>query len=123
MEKHLARNGFLTIKFFLNVSKEEQAERLIARIEEPEKNWKFEEQDVEEREFWDEYQAAFEDAINETATKKSPWYVVPADDKKNMRLIVGRILIEELKTLNVNDTKPDEARFNDLQKLIPKLKG
>ncbi|MEZ0540649.1 PPK2 family polyphosphate kinase [Fibrella arboris] len=122
MEKHLARNGFPTIKFFLNVSKKEQADRLIARIEDPEKNWKFEEQDVDEREFWDDYQEAFEDAINETATKNSPWYVVPADDKKNMRLIVGRILIDELKKLPINDTKPDTARFEALQKLIPKLK-
>jgi PPK2 family polyphosphate:nucleotide phosphotransferase len=121
MEKHLARNGFPTIKFFLNVSKKEQAKRLIARIEDPEKNWKFEEQDVEEREFWDEYQEAFEDAINETATKNAPWYVVPADDKKNMRLIVGRILIEELKKLNIDEVKPDEARYKELQKLIPKL--
>ncbi|MEZ0486020.1 PPK2 family polyphosphate kinase [Fibrella aquatica] len=121
MEKHLARNGFPTIKFFLNVSKKEQAKRLIARIEDPEKNWKFEEQDVAEREFWDDYQTAFEDAINETATKKAPWYVVPADDKKNMRLIVGRILITELKKLQLNDVKPDQARFDALQKLIPKL--
>jgi polyphosphate kinase 2 (PPK2 family) len=123
MEKHLTRNGFPTIKFFLNVSKKEQADRLIARIENPGKNWKFEEQDVAEREFWDDYQRAFEDAINETATKNAPWYVVPADDKKNMRLIVGRILIEELKKLNFSDTKPDQARFNELQKLIPKLKA
>ncbi|WP_375443505.1 PPK2 family polyphosphate kinase [uncultured Fibrella sp.] len=123
MEKHLARNGFLTIKFFLNVSKKEQADRLIARIEDPEKNWKFEEQDVEEREYWAEYQKAFEEAINETASKNSPWYVIPADDKKNMRLIVGRVLIEEMKKLNIGDVKPDEARFQALQKLIPKLKA
>ncbi|NID11446.1 PPK2 family polyphosphate kinase [Fibrivirga algicola] len=122
MEKHLARNGFPTIKFFLNVSKKEQAERLIARIEDPEKNWKFEEQDVAEREFWDDYQDAFEVAINETATKNAPWYVIPADDKKNMRLIVGRILIDELKKLKIGDVKPDEERFAKLQKLIPKLK-
>lgn len=123
MEKHLYRNGFLTIKFFLNVSKKEQAERLIARIEDPEKNWKFEEQDVEEREYWSEYQKAFEEAINETASKNSPWYVIPADDKKNMRLIVGRVLIEEMKKLNIDEAKPDEPRFKELQKLIPKLKG
>lgn len=122
MEKHLAWNGFPTIKFFLNVSKKEQADRLIARIEDPEKNWKFDEQDVVERGFWDEYQDAFEEAINETATKKSPWYVIPADDKKNMRLIVGRILIEELKKLDISDVKPDKARFEELQKLIPQLK-
>lgn len=123
MEKHLYRNGFPTIKFFLNVSKKEQADRLIARIEDPEKNWKFEEQDVDEREYWNDYQKAFEEAINETATKNAPWYVIPADDKKNMRLIVGRILIDELKKLNIDEVKPDEARFQELQKLIPKLKA
>ncbi len=123
MEKHLARNGFPTIKFFLNVSKKEQAKRLIARIEAPEKNWKFEEQDVHERDFWDDYMAAFETAINETATKTAPWYVIPADDKKNMRLLVGRILIEELSKLPLNETPPEPARFEALQKLIPKLKA
>ena len=123
MEKHLYRNGFPVIKFFLNVSKKEQANRLIARIEDPEKNWKFDEQDIVERGFWDDYQAAFEQAINETATKKAPWYVIPADDKKNMRLIVGRIMIEELKALNINDMKPDKARFAELQKLLPTLKA
>ncbi|MEZ0611038.1 PPK2 family polyphosphate kinase [Fibrella sp. WM1] len=122
MEKHLHWNGFPTIKFFLHVSKKEQAERLLARIEEPDKNWKFEEGDLHEREFWDDYQDAFEKAINKTATDHAPWYVVPADDKKNMRLIVGRILIEELKKLPLKDMKPDPERFEALKKLIPKLK-
>lgn len=122
MEKHLHWNGFLTIKFFLHVSKKEQAERLLARIEEPDKNWKFEEGDLHEREFWDDYQEAFEKAINKTATDHAPWYVVPADDKKNMRLLVGRILIEELKKLPLKEIKPDPERFEALKKLIPKLK-
>lgn len=117
-EKHLYRNGFPVIKFFLHVSKEEQADRLIARIEDPAKHWKFDEQDVKERGFWKEYQAAFEEAINETATTNAPWYVVPADDKKNMRLIVGRILIEELHKLPVAEPDVDEARAKELQKLI-----
>ncbi|CCH03480.1 protein of unknown function DUF344 [Fibrella aestuarina BUZ 2] len=122
MEKHLHWNGFRTIKFFLHVSKKEQAERLLARIEEPDKNWKFEEGDLHEREFWDDYQEAFEKAINKTATDHAPWYVVPADDKKNMRLLVGRILIEELKKLPLKEMKPDPERFEALKKLIPKLK-
>jgi PPK2 family polyphosphate:nucleotide phosphotransferase len=121
LEKHLYRNGFPTVKFFLHVSKKEQAKRLIARIEAPEKNWKFEEQDVHEREFWDDYQDAFEEAINETATDHAPWYVVPADDKKNMRLIVGRILINELQKLDIEEETFDQVRFEALQKLIPKL--
>lgn len=119
METFLYRNGFPTIKFFLNVSKDEQANRLIARIKDPDKNWKFDENDVKERGFWDEYHDAYEEAINETADKNAPWYVIPADDKKNMRLIVGAILIDELKKLPISDEKPDETRFKELQKLIP----
>jgi PPK2 family polyphosphate:nucleotide phosphotransferase len=106
MEKFLYRNGFPTIKFFLHVSKKEQAERLIARIEDADKNWKFQEGDVAEREFWDEYQDAYEAAINETATSNSPWYVIPADDKKNMRLLVGRIVIDELENCPLPNQNP-----------------
>ena len=123
MEAYLYRNGFPTIKFYLHVSKEEQADRLIARIEDIEKNWKFEEGDVKERDFWDDYQDAYETCVNETATDKSPWYVIPADDKKNMRLIVGRIIIDELKKLPIADPKSDEDRFNELQKLIPVIQS
>ena len=123
MEKYLYRNGFPTIKFYLHVSKKEQADRLIARIEDPEKNWKFQEGDVTEREFWDDYQDAYEEAINETAASNAPWYVVPADDKKNMRLIVGRIVIDELKKLPIAEPEPDDARFKKLQKLIPVIKA
>ncbi len=123
MEKFLHHNGFPTVKFFLNVSKEEQADRLIARIEDPEKNWKFEEGDVKEREFWDDYQAAYEECINETATDKAPWYVIPADDKKNMRLIVGRIIIEELKKLPIEEPESDDDRFKELQKLIAVIRA
>ncbi|GAB3952743.1 polyphosphate kinase 2 family protein [Spirosoma harenae] len=123
MEIFLHRNGFPTVKFFLHVSKDEQAERLIARIEDAEKNWKFEEGDVKERDFWDDYQDAYEMCVNETATDKAPWYIIPADDKKNMRLIVGRIIIEELKKLPNADVKPDKKRFEELQKLIPVIRA
>ncbi len=119
MEKFLHYNGFPVIKFFLNVSKDEQAKRLIDRIEKLEKNWKFAESDVKEREFWDDYHDAYEECINETATDKAPWYVIPADDKKNMRLIVGRIIIEELKKLPIKKPETDADRFKELQKLIP----
>lgn len=123
METFLHRNGFPTVKFYLHVSKEEQADRLIARIEDPEKNWKFEEGDVKERDFWDTYQDAYESCIDETATDKAPWYVIPADDKKNMRLLVGRVIIEELKKLPIADPKPDEKRFKELQKLISVIRA
>ena len=123
METFLYRNGFPTVKFYLHVSKKEQADRLIARIEDPEKNWKFQDGDVKEREFWDAYQDAYEMCINETATDKAPWYVIPADDKKNMRLLVGRIIIDELKKLPIADPEPDEKRFKELQKLIPVIQA
>ena len=122
-EKHLHRNGFPVIKFFLHVSKQEQADRLIARIKDPAKHWKFDEQDVKERGFWNQYMAAFEEAINETATANSPWYVVPADDKKNMRLMVSRIMIDELNKLPVAEPDVDEARAKELQKLISVIQG
>ncbi len=123
METYLYRNGFPTIKFYLHVSKEEQADRLIARIEDPEKNWKFEEGDVKERDFWDDYQDAYETCITETATEKAPWYIIPADDKKNMRLLVGRIIIDEIKKLPIADPEPDDKRFKALQKLIPIIRA
>jgi len=123
MEKFLYRNGFITIKFYLHVSKKEQADRLIARIKDPEKNWKFEEGDVKERGFWDDYQDAYQDAINETATDNAPWYVIPADDKENMRLLVGQVIIEELKKLPIANPEPDEKRFKELQKLISVIQG
>ena len=123
VEKFTYQNGFPTIKFFLHVSKEEQADRLIARIEDPEKNWKFETGDIKERNFWDDYQKAYEDAINETATEHAPWYVIPADDKKSMRLLVGRIIADEIKKLPIKDPKPDISRFEELQKMIPLIRA
>ena len=123
MERFLYRNGFPTVKFYLHVSKDEQADRLIARIEDAEKNWKFQEGDVDERNFWDDYQDAYETCINETASDKAPWYVIPADDKKNMRLLVGRVIIDELKKLPIADPEPDDKRFKALQKLIPIIRA
>lgn len=121
-EKHLYRNGFPVIKFFLHVSKEEQADRLIKRIENPEKHWKFDEGDVKERGFWNEYMVAFEEAINETATANAPWYVIPADDKKNMRLMVSRIVLNELKKLPIHKPEVNEERSAALKKLIKVIK-
>lgn len=118
LETYLHRNGIRVVKFFLNVSKEEQAERLIERINDPTKNWKFDEQDVKERGFWNEYQQAYEDLINATSTTKCPWYIIPADDKKNMRLIVAKVIVNELKKLNMTYPESDEARHKALKNMI-----
>jgi PPK2 family polyphosphate:nucleotide phosphotransferase len=123
LEKYLTRNGIQVVKFFLNVSKKEQSERLIERIEDTSKNWKFEEQDVKEREFWNDYQKAYEDAINSTSTVLCPWYIIPADDKKNMRLIVGNILAEKLKSLDMDYPKSDAARQVLLKGLVEKIRS
>lgn len=101
-ERHLARNGTRVVKFFLNVSKKEQAERFLDRIDDPAKHWKFNEADLAEREHWEAYQEAYEDAINETAADHAPWYVIPADDKKTMRLLVATILLEEMKEMKLS---------------------
>lgn len=99
-ENYLYHNSIRTVKIFLNVSKKEQAKRFLSRIEEPEKNWKFSASDFEERKYWDEYQKAFEDAINRTATKAAPWYVVPADRKWYMRMVVSEIILDTLKDID-----------------------
>ncbi len=117
-EKYLNRNGTVVLKFYLNVSKKVQAERLIERIKDPTKNWKFEEGDVKEREFWNEYQAAYEEMVNQTAAKHAPWYVVPADDKKNMRLIVSSIILHHIKELDIQFPEADLARQATLLQLI-----
>lgn len=101
-EKHLARNGTSIVKFFLHVSKAEQKNRLLARIADPEANWKFEAADVNERAKFGEYQAAYEDALNETSRPWAPWYAVPADDKDFMRRTVAEILVDTLKGLDLH---------------------
>jgi len=108
-EKHLAENGTITVKFFLNVSLEEQKRRLLRRIEKPSRNWKFNPGDVKERDRWPDYMRAFEDALNETSRPWAPWYAVPADNKPYMRLQVARIVRETLQNLGVDFPKIDEA--------------
>ncbi|MDO4903099.1 MAG: polyphosphate kinase 2 family protein [Limosilactobacillus sp.] len=95
-ESYVSRNGYLVLKFFLHVSKEEQKQRFLSRIDTPEKNWKFSSADIKERQYWDKYQDAYEKAINATATKENPWYVIPADDKWYSRLIVSNILTKQI---------------------------
>lgn len=96
-EKHIAENGTVVMKFFLHLSKEEQKNRLLRRLEEGKHNWKFSPGDLKEREHWDEYQQYYEEAINQTSTKHAPWYIVPADDKDMARYIVAKIIWEEMK--------------------------
>ena len=109
-EKYLYNNGTRVVKIFLNVSKDEQAKRFISRIDIPRKNWKISESDIAEREYWDEYQEAFEDVINTTATKDSPWYVVPADHKWYARLVISQIVVDTLEEMNPKfPVVPDEA--------------
>lgn len=99
-ERHLHANGTRIVKIFLHVSKEEQRQRFLARIDEPHKNWKMTSSDIEERKFWKDYRHAYEEALAATSTKQAPWYVVPADDKANARLIVSQIVLEALESLD-----------------------
>ena len=114
MEKHLHNNGTRIIKFFLHLSKEEQQKRFLARIDDPKKNWKFSSADIEEREFWDDYMKAYEDCLGATSTSESPWYVVPADDKENARLIVSQIVLDTLASLKMSYPKTSEERRREL---------
>ncbi len=106
-ERHMARSGTVILKFFLHLSKQEQKKRFLARLEEPEKNWKFSPSDVRERECWDDYQDAYEDMIRNTATKHAPWYVVPADNKWFSRLVISSVIVDTLESLDVAYPKVD----------------
>ena len=101
-EKYLVRNGIVVLKFFLNLSKDEQKRRLLARINKPEKNWKFSINDAKERVYWDEYMHAFEDALNHTSTEHAPWYIIPADNKWFTRTVVADVIVEKLKSLKLS---------------------
>jgi PPK2 family polyphosphate:nucleotide phosphotransferase len=114
LEKHLYRNGTRIIKFFLHLSKDEQRKRFLARIDEPEKNWKFNVADVQERSFWNAYRKAYEACLSATSTKQAPWYIVPADDKENARVIVSQILLDTLKKLRMNYPEPDDTHRKEL---------
>jgi polyphosphate kinase 2 (PPK2 family) len=113
-ESYLTRNGIVVRKFFLNLSKKEQAKRFLARLAEPEKNWKFSAGDIHEREYWDDYMQAYEDMIRNTATPAAPWYVVPADNKWFTRLVVASAIIDTLEKLNLSYPKVDARRRKEL---------
>jgi PPK2 family polyphosphate:nucleotide phosphotransferase len=114
LEKHLHRNGTRIIKFYLHLSREEQRKRFLERIDELGKNWKFSQADIQERKLWDQYSKAYEACLSETSTKHAPWYVVPADDKENTRLIISQIILDTLKKLNLSYPEPTPERRKEL---------
>jgi len=114
-EKYLAHNGILVRKFFLHVSKKEQKKRFLERLDKPDKNWKFSQADVKERQHWDEYMDAYEDMIRNTASEYAPWFVVPANNKWYTRAVVGAVVIDALLSLNLEFPKLDKKHLADLQ--------
>jgi len=123
LEEHLHRNGTRVIKFFLHLSKDEQRKRFLARIDEPDKNWKFSLADIHERKFWNLYMQAYEDCLNATSTAHAPWYVVPADDKENARLIVSQIVLDVLNELPMIYPQTTPERRQELTSLRKQLRG
>ena len=121
MERHLYCNGTRIIKFFLHLSKEEQRRRFLQRIDVPEKNWKFGLADIEERKFWKQYMQAYEECLSATSTRHAPWYVVPADDKENARLIVSQIVLDTLEGLKMTYPKTSAERRRELQSIRKRL--
>ena len=121
MEKHLHANGTRIVKFFLHLSKEEQRKRFLARIDEPEKNWKFSAADIEERKFWKHYMKAYEECLSATSTQHAPWYVVPADDKENARLIVSQIILDTFEELKMAYPKTSAKRRKELLSIRKQL--
>ena len=120
LEEHLHRNGTRTVKVFLHLSKEEQRNRFLERIDDPDKNWKFSAADIHERKFWNHYMEAYEECLHATSTHHAPWYVVPADDKDDARLIVSQIVLDSLRELKMAYPKTTPKREHEL-KAIRKL--
>jgi PPK2 family polyphosphate:nucleotide phosphotransferase len=114
-ERHMSRSGTVIRKFFLNLSKKEQKQRFLARLEHPEKNWKFSAADIRERKYWNDYQDAYEDMIRNTASEEAPWYVVPADNKWFTRLVVSTVLVDTLESLKLSYPKVDAAKRKELE--------
>jgi PPK2 family polyphosphate:nucleotide phosphotransferase len=122
-ERYLSRSGIIVRKFFLNLSKEEQKKRFLARLEEPEKNWKFSLSDMKERKYWNQYRDAYEEMIQNTATSQAPWYVVPADNKWFTRLVVAAAIIDTLAELHLDYPKVDPARRRELAQVRKRLEA
>ena len=120
-EAHLYRNGTRIIKFFLHLSKDEQKKRLLARIDEPDKNWKFDPNDINERRRWDDYIKAYENCLEATSSEEAPWYVIPADDKKNARLIISQIMLDTMNKLGMAYPKVSAAQMEELKAIRAQL--
>jgi PPK2 family polyphosphate:nucleotide phosphotransferase len=120
-ERHLHRNGTRVVKFFLHLSKEEQRRRFLARIDNPEKNWKFSAADLAERDRWGDYMRAYEDCLDATSTARAPWYVVPADDKGNARLIGSRAILDAIDRLEMSYPSPDQTKIKELRRIRQEL--
>ena len=121
LERHLHGNGTRIIKFFLHLSKEEQRKRFLARIDEPRKNWKFSAADIAERGLWKQYMKAYEKCLSATSTRDTPWYVVPADDKENARLIVSQIVLDTIEALKMTYPKTSAKRRKELLSIRKQL--
>jgi polyphosphate kinase 2 (PPK2 family) len=121
LEEHLHRNGTRVIKFFLHLSKDEQRKRFLARIDEPDKNWKFSRADLHERKYWKHYMQAYEACLSATSTQHAPWYVVPADDKENARLIVSQIVLDAFHELKMAYPKTTAKRRKELESIRKQL--
>jgi PPK2 family polyphosphate:nucleotide phosphotransferase len=121
-ERYLARNGTVVLKFFLNISKEEQRDRFLDRLEDPSKNWKFSMADVSERALWDRYQAAYQDMVRHTATPQAPWHVVPADHKWFARVVIGSTIVSALEKLDLHFPKTDKAALPEFEQVREALK-
>ena len=120
-ERHLHVNGTRVVKFYLHLSKEEQRKRFLERIDEPEKNWKFSLADIAERKYWKHYMKAYEECLSATSTRDSPWYVVPADDKENARLIISKIILDTLENLGMSYPKTTDERRQELLEIRKQL--
>ena len=120
-ERHLYVNGTRIVKFFLHLSKDEQRKRFLARIDEPEKNWKFSLADIKERGYWKHYMKAYEECLSATSTRQSPWYVVPADDKESARLIVSRVVLDTFEALRMSYPKSSAKRRRELRSIRNRL--
>jgi PPK2 family polyphosphate:nucleotide phosphotransferase len=123
LEKHLHRSGTRIIKFFLHLSKNEQRNRFLARIEDPRKNWKLSAADTRERDLWKDYMNAYEECLGATSTEYAPWFVIPADDKQNARLIISRIVLDTLKSLKLKYPQSTPGRQKELQAIRKMLEG